>query len=201
MRNQLGTVIITAVFLTTTWLSPVSAQAQVSSGPSAEPAAQTAADTGTLTNSRVREPDASTPVETQDAQPRLFPGSKAPASLLGMTLAQVAVDFGAPVQVFPVRGGEAWQDDVVYYYPDHSYLFWFRDRVWQVRVDRRFAGEVLGLKMGESRARVEQVLGSPLHESAQSEIFILPDRGFPVRARLFFTDGTLSDLYVYRGDF
>lgn len=138
---------------------------------------------------------------TELAKKKSLPGEKPLASLLGMTLKQADVAFGPPTQVFPVRGQQAWEDDVVFYYPDHSYLFWFRDRVWQVRVDRRFAGKAIGLKMGESRSAVQGVLGKPFHVGRSSEIFILPDRGFPVRARLFFTDDKLSDLYVYRGDF
>lgn len=130
-----------------------------------------------------------------------LPGGHPLASLLGMTLKTATADFGAPEEVFPVRGKKAWEDDVVFYYRDHSYLFWFRDRVWQVRVDRRFTGTVLGLHMGDSKETVAKALGKPFYVGGESEIFILPNRGFPVRARLFFTDGGLSDLYVYRGDF
>lgn len=147
----------------------------------------------------------SPPPSESTADPRTkttqLPGERPLASLLGMTLSEATASFGAPDQVFPVRGEKAWEDDVVFYYSDHSYLFWFRDRVWQVRVDRRFAGKAIGVSMGDSKSAVESVLGKPFHVGSDSEIFILPDRGFPVRARLFFTDGRLSDLYVYRGDF
>lgn len=144
-------------------------------------------------------PTAGSPSES--ATKKSLPGARPLPSLLGMTLKQASEAFGPPAQVFPVRGHKAWEDDVVFYYHDHSYLFWFRDRVWQVRVDRRFAGKAIGVKMGESRSTVTTVLGKPFHVGQHSEIFILPDRGFPVRARLFFTDDKLSDIYVYRGDF
>lgn len=133
--------------------------------------------------------------------PHGLPGGRSLASLLGMTLKEAADAFGPPEQVFPVRGAQPWEDDVAFYYRDHSYLFWFRDRVWEVRVDRRFAGMAIGVRMGETRATVEEALGRPFHVGSDSEIFILPNRGYPVRARLFFTAGRLSDLYVYRGDF
>ncbi len=131
-----------------------------------------------------------------------FPGSKDLPDLLGLTLREVFTGFGVPEEIFPLRGTAAWQDDVVFYYPDHSYLFWYQDRVWQVRVDRRFTQAVLGgVTMGSSIAEVEGILGTPFHTGANSLIFILPDRGYPVRARLFFDDDKLVDLYVYRGDF
>lgn len=165
----------------------------------AQNASNAAEGTGTPTSSSARE--ASSPAAPASTHKETLPGSHPPGALLGLTLDQATSDFGAPAEVFPVRGKEAWQDDVVFYYSDHSYLFWFRNRVWQVRVDRRFKGTILGLQMGDSRQQVEKVLGTPFHVGQNSEIFILPDRGFPVRARLFFTDDKMSDLYVYRGDF
>lgn len=165
----------------------------------AQNASGAAEGTGTPTSSSAQQ--ASSPAAPAATQKESLPGAHPPGSLLGLTLAQATADFGAPAEVFPVRGKAAWQDDVVFYYPDHSYLFWFRNRVWQVRVDRRFKGTILGLQMGDSRQKVEKVLGTPFHVGGSSEIFILPDRGFPVRARLFFTDNKMSDLYVYRGDF
>lgn len=136
------------------------------------------------------------------AAPKPEPGSRDLPSLLGLTLTQAFTEFAPPEEVFPLRGAAAWQDDVVFYYPDHSYLFWFRDRVWQVRVDRRFDLPVLGgITIGSSIADVESILGTPFHTGEHSLIFILPDQGYPVRARLFFENDKLIDLYVYRGDF
>lgn len=134
----------------------------------------------------------------------VLPGSRQLDSLLGMTLAEAFREFGPPEEVFPVRGQQAWEDDVVFYYPDHTYLFWFRNRVWQVRADRRYASEALGVRMGEGESSVNAKLGPPFWSDTASEIFNIADlasRGFPIRARLFFTDGKLSDLYIYRADF
>ncbi len=141
-------------------------------------------------------------VASDAAVAKPYPGSRDLPSLLGLTLKEVFAGFGVPEEVFPLRGAQAWQDDVVFYYPDHTYLFWFQNRVWQVRVDRRFTEPVLGgVTMGSSIAAVEAVLGTPFHTGVSSLIFILPDQGYPVRARLFFSDDKLVDLYVYRGDF
>jgi len=35
------------------------------------------------------------------------------AEIVGMELEKAYKDFGTPVEVFPVRGEEEWQDDVV----------------------------------------------------------------------------------------
>ena len=124
-----------------------------------------------------------------------------PAASLGMTLAEAFLAYGAPSVVFPVRGEEDWQDDVVFFYPSRLYLFWYENRVWQVRLDERYQGELLGCSMGMSEQDVTGVLGDPLFREADWAVYTLADRGYPVRARLVFTAGQLSDLYVYRSDF
>ncbi len=121
--------------------------------------------------------------------------------LLGMQLDQAVESFGPPQHVYSVRGDRTWQDDVVFFYSTHLYLYWFDDRVWQVRFDEHFEGTFLGLAMGASRADTTGVLGKSIAAESDWEIFQLPDRGFPVRARLFFTAGKLSDAYIYRSDF
>jgi hypothetical protein len=204
LTKQLGTGILIVVLSAAGWTLPASISAQTASGRTVQDASRVAPGTEAPVNVNGTDPASSSSTEAKvsaDGEQRVFPGERPPALLLGMTLETAVAEFGAPGQVFPVRGQEAWEDDVVFYYADHSYLFWFRDRVWQVRVDRRFSGSILGLKMGESREKVQSVLGIPFHADNDSEIFILPDRGFPVRARLFFTADELSDIYVYRGDF
>jgi hypothetical protein len=52
-----------------------------------------------------------------------------------------------------------------------------------------------------SRENVLQVLGRAFTEAEDSLVFYLPDRGYPVRLRLFFKGDVLSDAYLYRGDF
>lgn len=203
MVNQLAR--LSGVVLMVTALSylpgPVAAQQiQAPGGGAVTGQRQSAPNLGS-TDSKTTDPK-STVEPTSVSVPRhSFPGERPLAALLGMTLKEAAAAFGPPEQVFPVRGAKPWEDDVAFYYRDHSYLFWFRDRVWEVRVDRRFGGTAIGVRMGETRAEVAKVLGKPFHVGTDSEIFILPGRGYPVRARLFFTEDHLSDLYVYRGDF
>jgi len=151
------------------------------------------------------------------------------ASLVGLTLPQTFELLGAPEQMFSARGEEGWQDDVVFYYPSHLYLFWYRNRVWQARVDEHYLGYFLAggakpgmeagakpgmeagakpgmeagakaLAMGRSREEVLAALGPPMREIDNSLVYHLEDRGYPVRLRLYFRDGQLADAYCFRGD-
>jgi hypothetical protein len=121
-------------------------------------------------------------------------------ALIGLTLEEAFQNLGAPAQVYAVRGSQEGQDDVVFYYANHLYLFWFQNRVWQVRSDRRFAGEVFSLTMGASPQQVTRIMGRPLKEFEDSLVFHIEDRGYPVQARFYFEDGALNDVYCYRGD-
>ena len=125
------------------------------------------------------------------------------ASLVGLTLPQTFELLGAPEQMFSARGEEGWQDDVVFYYPSHLYLFWYRNRVWQARVDEHHDGSFLAspaLAMGASREQALAALGPPMRELGDSLVYHLEDRGYPVRLRLYFRDGQLADAYCFRGD-
>jgi len=121
---------------------------------------------------------------------------------LGWTLFQAIEDLGSPNEVFPLRGEQSWHDDVVFYYDsDHFYLFWWDNRVWQIRFDKRYTGLILGLSMGTARKDVLAALGTAFMETDKDVYYQLPDRGFPVRARLVFEKEKLVDVYIYRSDF
>ena len=124
-----------------------------------------------------------------------------PLKVIGMDLKAAAEAFGPPQSMFPFRGTAADRDDVVFFFPEHFYLFWFRDRVWQVRFDMRYPGTVLGLALGTP---LEQIQASPpgqLLPAGDSLFFDIDSAGYPVRVRLVFAAGRLSDVYVYRSDF
>ena len=132
------------------------------------------------------------------------PGDEAQAldlpELVGLSLAEALGRLGAPAEVSALRGEEAWQDDVVFFYPQHLYLFWFQNRVWQVRLDALYQGRFRGLAMGASRTEVLEALGAPMKELPDSLVYQLEERGYPVRLRLYFEEERLVDLYCYRGD-
>jgi hypothetical protein len=121
-------------------------------------------------------------------------------ALIGSTPEEAIDTLGAPVEVYGLRGEEPRQDDVVFYYANHLYLFWFQSRIWQVRVDNRFAGRAFGLSMGTSRREVLETMGRPILEFPDSLVFHVEDRGYPIRARLYFDEEGLADLYCFRGD-
>jgi hypothetical protein len=110
--------------------------------------------------------------------------------------------LGAPQQMFTWRGTDAQRDNVVFYYSGSLYLFWYRDRVWQVRFDRRYTGSVLGLTMGMYRdLALSTIAGRPTVVNGSSLYVDIEPSPFPLRARLVFENDFLTDLYLYRSDF
>lgn len=150
-----------------------------------------------------QEPSPSSPAPLPPAGAEAASAGVDLSALVGLTLAEALERFGAPEQMFAARGQESWQDDVVFYYPAHLYLFWHQERVWQARADERFTGGLLAsrtLAMGAKREEVLGLLGPPMRELGDSLVYHLEDRGYPVRLRLYFREGLLADAYCYRGD-
>ncbi len=119
---------------------------------------------------------------------------------LGWEFQDAVNNIGNPENVFVHRGKTPDEDNVVFYYSDHQYLFWFQDRVWQIRVDERWRGEVDGVSMGMSREAIEELWGPPVNSLDKYLTWTLPDIGFPSRIRLYFHENVLIDMYVYRSD-
>jgi hypothetical protein len=122
------------------------------------------------------------------------------SAIVGLSLGEVIDRFGAPLAVAAFRGPEPWQDDVVFSYDDGLQLFWYRNRVWQVRLDARFGGRIFRLLMGSSRERVLDTMGEPWRQEQDALVYHLEDRGYPVRLRFYFEEDRLVDVYCYRGD-
>ena len=124
-----------------------------------------------------------------------------PTQYIGFDLKTALDTLGTPLEVFSFRGPEESQDNVVFYYPDFVYLFWYRNRVWQVRCDRRFARPLFGVTMGMPREVIKRTSAHQFLARGDSLYFDVDDGKFPVRVRLVFSSDALSDLYVYRSDF
>ena len=124
-----------------------------------------------------------------------------PTRLIGLDLKSALSTLGVPQAVFPFRGDDETQDNVVFYYSDYLYLFWYQNRVWQVRCDRRFAHPVLGLALGMPRETIVRTFPRLLTANGDSLYFDVDETQYPIRVRLVFADGALSDVYVYRSDF
>ncbi|TFG65047.1 MAG: hypothetical protein E4H36_01235 [Spirochaetales bacterium] len=120
---------------------------------------------------------------------------------LGYTPDQAFAELGAPLEIYPERGKDSTADTVVFYYGNHLYLYWYGNRVWQIRADRRYEESLFQLFMNAEKQQVLDTLGVPFYSDTDSVIYRLPDRGYPVKMRLFFNGSRLSDLYIYRGDF
>jgi hypothetical protein len=127
-------------------------------------------------------------------------GPDDPTALIGMDPAQLFAVLGAPSQIFAWRGEEPGEDDIVFFYPDFRYVFWFQSRVWQLRFDRRYAGTVLGFAIGMDRAEAQARGEGKLLDSGGSLYFVLDTGPYPVRVRLAMADDRIVDIYVYRGD-
>jgi len=125
--------------------------------------------------------------------------SQDPSLWLGLTPPGAYAAKGAPAEVSALAVDEKrWQ--VVHFYLDHSYLFWTSNRVWQVRLDKLWTGTIRGVAMGAARTDVETAWGQPLARGDTWSLWNLPYQTFPRRVRLVFTDGVLTDAYLYRSD-
>jgi len=120
---------------------------------------------------------------------------------LGLSLAEILQELGPPDSLASSRGTEAWQDSVIFYYSDHSYIYWWQDRVWQLRLDKRHSEDIAGIRMGMDTKTVLDRLGPPRERSEKILRWTLPDQGYPVELLLYFDKDQLSDLYIRRADF
>lgn len=121
------------------------------------------------------------------------------SNFLGMLPSETYDLLGAPQEVLASKTS----DDLiqlVHFYSDFIYLFWYKNRVWQLRLDQRFRGRFMGLSMGMTREQVESMIGPPRHRDENWFTYELPVLGFPRRMRLKFTNNRLSDLYYFRSD-
>lgn len=125
-----------------------------------------------------------------------------PSALLGLTLADAYEQLGVPARVYSLRGPEAGQDDVVFEFTQGIALFFYMDRVWQVRIAQPYAQPVMGFFVGSSPDRAVSVLGIPSRSEASAWEWALPASSYPVLLRaLAGPDGMIAEIYVYRGDF
>jgi hypothetical protein len=131
--------------------------------------------------------------------------SSDPLSQIGLTLHDLFESSRIPDEVFPNRGVEEREDNVVFYYSEGVYFFLYENRVWQVRYDRYFSETFYTLKLGMSRTQVlsnsleKELL--PLVSGEDYLTFQISDSPYPVRMKLYFVDELLDDFYLYRADF
>lgn len=119
-----------------------------------------------------------------------------PASYVGFTLEMINDRLGMPVSVYAVRGDEAWQDDVVFMYPDIE-LYIFKDRVWQIS-----PASAYNMEIGDSIEQVKSIMGEPLVATEQFLLYRLPSQAWPVMFRINLNqEKKAASFYIYRADF
>ena len=116
-------------------------------------------------------------------------------SFVGLKLDDMVMRFGIPKSVHAVRGGETWQDDVVFVY-DEGDFYIFRDRVWQIGIK-----SANGLKIGDTKAAVLLTLGEKAQDEGDYVLFPLPGGGWPLSLRINFNANKVTAIFVYRPDF
>lgn len=126
---------------------------------------------------------------------------KEPLSFLGSTIREIFDRPLIPEEIFSHRGAVEKDDNVVFYYSDGFYLFWYDKRVWQIRYDRTFKDSIKGFSMGMDRKKAMKMKGKLLKESEAFAIFQIQDNPYPVRIKLYFENEVLEDLYIYRADY
>jgi hypothetical protein len=124
-----------------------------------------------------------------------------PAVLLGMGLGESLARFGAPASVFALRGDAAWQDDVAFVYGTGYTLFMYRDRLWQLRFTKPYAGSIYGLFLGDGSDKALSILGQPYESGPGFLVYRMPFKSYPVRLRLALQDERIVDAYLFRADF
>ena len=128
------------------------------------------------------------------------PAEEDPSSFIGLTLTELLNRFGPPRSVYPSRGLEEWQDDVVFAY-DQGDFYILKDRVWQIGLN-----SVMGIKTGDNAAVVSLILGTRasmrLAESRQNSVFYsLDGKSWPMLLRCDFDkNGRVMMIYIYRSD-
>jgi hypothetical protein len=129
----------------------------------------------------------------ETSKPGGGPEDGEPGSLVGLTLEALIGRFGPPRSVYPVRGVEEWQDDVVFVYPQGDFYV-YRDRVWQVGVPA-----AAGIKTGDPRGVVMLLLGSEVRDRGDYALFDLAGGDWPLTLRYNFDrTGKVTAIFIYR---
>ena len=122
------------------------------------------------------------------------------ASFVGMTIENLIGNFGIPRSVYPVRGLEDWQDDVVFVY-DEGDFYIFRDRVWQVALN-----VYMGISINDPESVIPLILDTDagflrLDSPRGSVSYSMPERSWPLVLRCDYDeDGRIRGIFIFRSD-
>jgi hypothetical protein len=117
-------------------------------------------------------------------------------SFVGMMMADLLERFGPPRSVISERGGEPWQDDVVFQYNGADFYI-YRDRIWQVK----FAS-THGISNGDKKAAALLILGKNAEDKEDHALIAIDGKSWPLMMRVNFNNtGLVTAIYIYRPDF
>ena len=117
-------------------------------------------------------------------------------SNIGLKLEDLFQRYGTPKQVHAARGGEYWQDDVVFVYNDWDFYI-YNDRVWQIGLKSGF-----GMKIGDAKAAALLALGDKAQDEGDYLLYPITGGVWPLSLRINFNAaGRISGIFVYRTDF
>jgi hypothetical protein len=117
-------------------------------------------------------------------------------ALLGLSVKEVVGEFGPPDAVYPVRGKEQWQDDVVFQYPGIDFYL-FGNHVWQIMPKKAF-----NISVGDPKMTVPLVCGDKAIDKGNYYIIEIPGRAWKVEARYSIdARDAISAIYIYRADY
>ncbi|MDR2793227.1 MAG: hypothetical protein LBB61_06125 [Treponema sp.] len=135
------------------------------------------------------------PIAAQETGAALLGNPETPVDLVGLALEELYAVFGAPQKVYAVRGQELWQDDVVFAYQDFD-CYIFEDHVWLVSVQAAY-----GVKIGDMRKNVREILGEKTYDFLDSLLFELPSGSWEMMMRVNFDSaGKAQAIFIYRSD-
>jgi hypothetical protein len=119
-----------------------------------------------------------------------------PVMLIGLGIEDVLTMFGPPVNVYALRGGEEWQDDVVFEYNKIDFYL-YRNRVWQITPP-----EVNNISVGDPGTVVALVHGDKLNDKGAYIITEIPGRAWKIEIRYNIdAKGKIATIYIYRTDY
>jgi hypothetical protein len=121
--------------------------------------------------------------------------SSAPSHYIGFGISELINSLGVPRSVYPVRGLEEWQDDVVFVYNEGDFYI-YRDRVWQLGVKA-----AMGINVGDPGGVAQLLLGPGTEVRGNSVFCMLSGCSWPLMFRCDVDEaGKVKAIFIYRTD-
>ena len=117
------------------------------------------------------------------------------ASYIGIKIDELISRFGPPLKVFAARGGEIWQDDVVFEYRDGLFYI-FEDRVWQVSIKSAY-----DINVGDLKSVALLIIGDTAEDHGDYILYNFEPGIWPLAMRINIVSGIISEIFIFRSDY